>query len=54
MAFDVNRMEIDRIRNLVKGFDWESVKEEITDDDLILTIKKKRATPPEESGAGPD
>lgn len=34
-------IEVERIMNLVRGFGWEKVKEEIVGEDLIITIKKK-------------
>lgn len=42
MATDRNRLEFERIRNLVRGFGWEVTKEEITDDKLIMTLTKGR------------
>ena len=50
MTIDKNRMELERIYNVVQNFGWELVKQEITDTDLILTVKKKRIdqeVPPE-------
>ncbi len=49
---DLNRIEVDRIVNLVIGFGWEKVKEEITDTDILLVLKKKRVSLPGELGAG--
>jgi len=34
-------IEIERVVNLIRGFGWEKVKEEIIGEDLVLTIKKK-------------
>lgn len=34
-------IEIERVVNLIRGFGWEKVREEIIGEDLILTIKKK-------------
>lgn len=42
---DPNRLEVERIRNLVGGFGWEIVKDEVTDEEIILVMKKKRAVP---------
>lgn len=54
MAVDQNRLEVERIRNLVTGFGWELIKEEITDEDIVITMKKKRVVGIPEVGAGPD
>ena len=45
MPVDQNRLEVERIRNLVSGFGWEVVKDEISDEDIILVMKKKRMIP---------
>lgn len=45
MATDRNRLEFERIRNLVRGFGWEISKEETTDDKLIIELMKKRVVP---------
>lgn len=47
-------LEVERVINLVRGFGWEKIKEEIVDDEIHITIKKKtpaaaEAAPP----AGP-
>lgn len=36
-------MEVERVMNLVRGFGWEKVKEEIVDDEIHITIRKKSA-----------
>jgi len=46
-------IEIERVTNLIRGFGWEKVKEEIVGEDLILTIKKKFLAPAEVPGATP-
>lgn len=33
-------MEVDRFMNLVRGFGWVKVKEEIRDDDIYITCRK--------------
>ena len=40
-------IEVERVTNLVRGFGWEKVKEEVVGEDLILTIKKKFLAPSE-------
>lgn len=34
-------LEIDRLLNLIHGFGWEMEKKEISETEIILTIKKK-------------
>jgi hypothetical protein len=34
-------IEIDRLLNLIRGFGWEMTSKEITDEEIIITIKKK-------------
>ena len=34
-------IEVERVMNLVRGFGWEKVKEEIINDEVHLEIKKK-------------
>lgn len=38
-------MEVERAMNLVGGFGWEKVKEEIVDDEIHITLKKKTIVP---------
>ena len=38
-------IEIERLLNLVRGFGWESIKEEVIGDELHVTIKKKFLKP---------
>ena len=33
-------MEVERVMNLVRGFGWVKVKEEMRDDDIYVTIRK--------------
>lgn len=53
MNLDLNKLEVDRIVNLVTGFGWEKVKEELTDTDILIVLKKKRVSLPGELGSGP-
>jgi len=47
-------MEVERVMNLVRGFGWEKVREEITDGEVEVTIKKKTAAAEElRPGPGP-
>ena len=52
MSIDQSTLEIERIDNLLVNFDWKTIKQEITDNDIILTIQKKRPAPVIETGAG--
>ena len=37
-------IEIERVMNVIRGFGWLEVKQEIIEDELHLTIKKKFIT----------
>ena len=41
MAGPTVMMEVERVMNLVRGFGWEKSKEEIIEDEVHITIKKK-------------
>jgi len=41
MAEPSVEMEVERVMNLVSGFGWEKVKEEIILNDIHITIKKE-------------
>jgi len=41
MAEYTVELEVERVMNLVRGFGWEKTKEEIVDDEIHITIKKK-------------
>lgn len=40
-------IEIERVMNLVRGFGWESIKEEVIGEEIHVTIKKKFLKPGE-------
>lgn len=42
---------IERVNNLISGFGWSIVKQEVLTDKVVLTIEKKRQAS-EESEAG--
>lgn len=47
-------MEVERVMNLVRGFGWEKVKEEIIGDKIRITIEKKsEAAAAAGTGPGP-
>jgi hypothetical protein len=52
VAMDQDRLEIDRLGNLISGFGWKISKQEFTDDEIIVTIKKSRAPGVEVPPAG--
>lgn len=53
MVADKDRIEVERIVNLVRGFGWEVVKQEFTEDRIILSLEKRRELEAVEMGAGP-
>ena len=40
-------IEVERLRNIIKGFGWEIQKEEVIGPDLALTVKKRLFVPEE-------
>lgn len=34
-------IEVDRLMNLIRGFGWEEKEKQISDSEIIITIKKK-------------
>ena len=46
-------LEIERVTNLVGAFDWKLVKQEITEDAIILTISKPKKSSLKETKPGP-
>lgn len=46
MVVDPNRLEVERIRNLTQGFGWELVKEEYTDQNIIIVLQKTKVISP--------
>ena len=53
MADVQDRLEIDRLGNLITGFGWSIRKQEFTEDKIIIQIEKKRAPGVEVPEAGP-
>lgn len=47
-----DKLEVDRVSNLITGFGWRIVKQETLADELELTIRKNR-TPSTESESAP-
>jgi len=54
MAIDLNRLEIERIDNLVRNFGWLKVKEEISGTKIALTFEKPRIISSIEGSEGAD
>lgn len=54
MPSDQDKIEVERIDNLVRNFGWEKTSEELTDTDIILTFKKKRSPDQQTFGEGAD
>ena len=52
MSDVIPTLEIERIENLINNFDWKVVKQEITETDIILTIKKPKGTSLTENSPG--
>ncbi len=54
MAFDRDKLEIDRLANLVIGFGWTIAKSDFTDDKIKVELTKPRTegTTTPEAGAG--
>lgn len=40
MPIDLQKIEVDRVVNLVAGFGWIKVKEELSEGQILLTLKK--------------
>jgi len=43
MAEYTREIEVERIMNVVRGFGWEKIKEEMIGDEIHITLKKKIA-----------
>lgn len=53
MAEERDRLEVDRLINLVGGFGWSEIKREETNTEIIVTIKRKKTVISPETGLGP-
>lgn len=45
MPTDQERIEVERVINLVSGFGWFKEKEEISETEIKITLSKKRKEP---------
>jgi len=48
-----DRLEIDRVGNLITGFGWNITKQEFTDEKIIVQIERPRSPGVEVAEAGP-
>lgn len=48
-----DKMQFERISNLIAGFGWKSIREEITDDTQIMVIERRRDVSQVKSSPGP-
>lgn len=48
-----DRLEIDRLGNLITGFGWKVTKQEFTDEKIVIQIEKVRGPGVEVPEAGP-
>lgn len=53
MVSDRDRLEIERLTNLVVGFGWETEKTEFGDDWIRVVVRRKPEGLPEETAPGP-
>lgn len=54
MPFNESTYEIEKIDNILNTFDWKISKQEITEDAIILTIKKSKVSSLTETSPGAD
>lgn len=53
MPTDKDRLEVERLTNLVMGFGWEIEKTEFSDEWIRVSIKKSPEGLPAEAAPGP-
>lgn len=53
MSDERDRLEIDRVGNLVIGFGWKIIRQEFTDDKIKIELEKPRTEPASDESAGP-
>lgn len=42
MAIERDRLEIERLANLITGFGWSIVKQEFTTDKILISLERDR------------
>ena len=52
MPLDRDKLEVDRLSNLITGFGWKIIKQEFTEDKIKLELEKDRAPKVETGGVG--
>ncbi len=52
LAVDRDKLEIERLSNLITGFGWKIIKQEFTEDKIKLELEKDRAPGVEAGGPG--
>ena len=52
MALDRDKLEVDRLNNLITGFGWRIIKQEFTEDKIKLQLEKDRSPNVETGGVG--
>lgn len=54
MDIDQDRLEVERLRNLVRAFGWHLKTQDKTDTELVITFTKPRVEPLPEDAVGAD
>ena len=54
MAVDRDKLDIDRLSNLIVGFGWRVKKQEFTEDKIVISVEKDRAPGVEAGSVGAD
>lgn len=52
MPLDRDKLEVDRLSNLITGFGWKIIKQEFTEDKIKLELSKDRSPEVETGGPG--
>jgi len=48
-----DKLEVDRLNNLVTGFGWKITNQEYTEDKIILRVERSRTPEGESTAVGP-
>ena len=52
-AIERDRLEVDRLGNLITGFGWNIVKQEFTDEKILISLERPRSPGVDVAEAGP-
>lgn len=52
MAEERDRLEVERLVNLVQGFGWKETKREEVDQKIVVTLERAKTVPATETGIG--